>query len=350
KPAEDPLPEGFPAKVSGCHIWDGKTLINKHELNFILLMVFDQWLNTLTAEEIEDVDWVIKHFIALGLGLSTITQETFLLKVLDKALSKAVDKIFNGIGLHIIRGLPVQKYDHKIIAFAGISAYIREHHYHQDLSTAAVAHLRDLTVLDPGEVLSTKYSRLYFTLLDFVVDLIIVKGQTAGNQVFHTDAGQVVVLDIIGLLMLGKAEKGGLLQMSSVGQLYNTFSDSKHNILHTLTNKYYICYDPEGSPIIHYVKDQVITQYGHHGFFPFFKDQLALPDNIPALTKDQHLALNTLHFAAKSASLNIDLQPSDLEFFNNPSILHTRTASEDSPKYTYIARSRLVLHLNHELS
>lgn len=41
--------------------------------------------------------------------------------------------------------------------------------------------------------------------------------------------------------MLGKAEKGGLLQMSSVGQLYNTFSDSQHNILHTLTNKYYIC-------------------------------------------------------------------------------------------------------------
>jgi hypothetical protein len=47
--------------------------------------------------------------------------------------------------------------------------------------------------------------------------------------------------DIIGLLMLRKAEKGGLLQMSSVGQLYNTFSDSQHNILHTLTNKYYIC-------------------------------------------------------------------------------------------------------------
>lgn len=32
--------------------------------------------------------------------------------------------------------------------------------------------------------------------------------------------------------------------------------------------------DPEGSPIIHYVKDRVITQYGHYGFFPFFKDQL----------------------------------------------------------------------------
>jgi hypothetical protein len=43
------------------------------------------------------------------------------------------------------------------------------------------------------------------------------------------------------LLMLGKAEKGGLLQLSSVGQLYNTFSDSRHDILCTLANKYYIC-------------------------------------------------------------------------------------------------------------
>jgi hypothetical protein len=36
KPAEDPIPEGFPAKVSGPHIWDGKTLINEREVDFIL--------------------------------------------------------------------------------------------------------------------------------------------------------------------------------------------------------------------------------------------------------------------------------------------------------------------------
>ncbi|KAJ7301673.1 hypothetical protein DFH08DRAFT_827375, partial [Mycena albidolilacea] len=161
------------------------------------------------------------------------------LKVLDKALSKAVDEIFNGIGLHIIQGLPVQKYDRKaqIIAFAGISAYIGEHCYCQGPSTAAIVQLPDLAVLDPGEI--------------FIVDLIVVKGQTAGDQ----------------------AEKGGLLQLSSVRQLYNTFSDSWCDILRTLAKKYYICYDPEGSPIIHYVEDRVITQHGHRGFFPFFEDQ-----------------------------------------------------------------------------
>ncbi|KAJ7508321.1 hypothetical protein B0H11DRAFT_2304022 [Mycena galericulata] len=299
KPAEDPLPDGFPAKVSGPHIWNGKELFNKPE----------QWLHTFTAEEIVDVDNAIHHFNSLNLGFSEISRETFPLKVLNKTLDEAVDAIFNGIGLWILRGLPVQKYDRKsqIIAFAGIAAYIGEHRYRQIGSAAAIAHLRDLTKLDPGER-----------------PPIVLKGQTAGNQVFHTDAG-----DIIGLLTLGKAEKGGLSQLSSVGQLYNTFSDTRRDILRTLASPYYSRYDTEGSPIIHHVEDRVIAQYARRPFFPFFEDQ-SVADNVPPLTKSQHLALDALHFTAESASLDIDLQPGDLEFFNNLTVFHARTASEDS--------------------
>ena len=57
----------------------------------------------------------------------------------------------------------------------------------------------------------------------------MVKGQTAGNQVFHTDAG-----DIVGLFTLGKAAKGGLSQLSSIGATYNTFAESRRDILRTL--------------------------------------------------------------------------------------------------------------------
>ncbi|KAJ7156519.1 hypothetical protein C8R43DRAFT_1125712 [Mycena crocata] len=302
KPTEDPLPEGFPAKVTGPHIWNGKDLIKQPE----------QWLHTFTTEEIEDVDNAITHFLSLNLEFGDISRETFPLKVLTKALDKAVDEIFNGLGLRIFRGFPVQKYDRKsqIIAFAGISAYIGEHRYRQIGTAAAIAHLRDLTTLDPGE--------------------------TAGNQVFHTDVG-----DIIGLLTLGKAETGGLSQLSSVGQLYNTFADTRRDILRTLADKYYSRYDVEGSPIIHFAEGRVVAQYGRRAFFPFFEDQsdeYPLPcfmaDNVPPLTTEQHLALDALHFTAEDASLDIDLQPGDLEFFNNLSIFHARTASEDSPTNT----------------
>ena len=60
---------------------------------------------------------------------------------------------------------------------------------------------------------------------------IVVKGQTAGNQVFHTDAG-----DIVGLLTLGKAATGGLSQLSSIGAAYNTFADSERDIFRTLAD------------------------------------------------------------------------------------------------------------------
>lgn len=60
----------------------------------------------------------------------------------------------------------------------------------------------------------------------------------------------------------------------------------------------------------------------------------AVPEGIPPISEEQHLALDALHFTAESHALNIDLQPGDLEYFNNLVIFHARTASEDSPEQT----------------
>ncbi|KAL8290635.1 hypothetical protein RQP46_002893 [Phenoliferia psychrophenolica] len=297
KPVDDPLPQGFPDNATGPHVWEGTELAKTPNL----------WLHVFPEAEVAEVQGAIDHFLALGLPFSAISQETFPLSTLKSALEKAVIDIHQGLGLRVFRGLPVAKWDRRsqIIAFAGISSYIGPERFRQGPS-AAIAHLRDLTGRDPG-------SR----------PAIVVKGQTAGNQVFHTDAG-----DIIGLLTLDKAAKGGLSQLSSIGATYNSFADSRSDILRTLAGTWKNRY-----PLLHHVDGRVIVQYGRRGYFPFFEDQ-SRPDGIPPLSAEQHLALDALHFTAESHSLDIDLQPGDLEYFNNLLIFHARTASEDSTEHT----------------
>jgi len=194
-PELDPLPKGFPERADGPTLWDGKELINKPEA----------WLHQFTAEEIADVEQAVAHFDGLKLPYSAITQDTFPLSVLKSTLAKVVQEIHHGLGLRILRGLPVQKWDRhtQIIAFAGISAYIGRRLKQQ--STSAIVHLRDLTQFDPKER-----------------PKIVLKGQTNANQVFHTDAG-----DIVGLITLGRAEKGGLSQLSSIARTYNEFAKTR---------------------------------------------------------------------------------------------------------------------------
>jgi len=298
----DPLPEGFPDQTDGPTLWNGKELVNQPE----------KWLHQFTAEEIADVQQAAAHFDGLKLPYSAITQETFPLSVLKPTLAKVVEEIHHGLGLRILRGLPVQTWDRhtQIIVFAGISAYIGRRLKQQ--STSAIIHLRDLTQFDPKER-----------------PRIVLKGQTNANQVFHTDAG-----DIVGLITLGRAEKGGLSQLSSIARTYNEFAETRRDILRTLAKPDWIsAQHPNGAALFYHLDRRVVAQYARRPFFGFYDDPNR-PKGVPPLKHEQHVALDAIHFTAEKFSLDIDLQPGDLEYFNNLQVFHARTESEDSQENT----------------
>lgn len=54
------------------------------------------------------------------------------------------------------------------------------------------------------------------------------------------------------------------------------------------------------------------------------------PRSLPALSKTQRQALDALHFLAKRRAVKIQLQPGDMIFFNNLSMLHARDPFVDS--------------------
>lgn len=57
-------------------------------------------------------------------------------------------------------------------------------------------------------------------------------------------------------------------------------------------------------------------------------------ESINSITPEQHVALDGLHFTAEDHSLDIDLLPGDLEFFNNLQVFHARTSSEDDAEHS----------------
>ncbi|PWN49404.1 Clavaminate synthase-like protein [Violaceomyces palustris] len=289
---------GYPERAQGPTIWDGKVLIDQTE----------KWLYQVSEEERVEVEEAVKHFVSLDLGFDSISKETFPLKSLSKQLEKAKDEIHDGIGFTVIRGLKPEVWnrEERIIAFAGIASYVGPVRLKQQ-DGQAIVHLRDLTRLKSEQR-----------------PTITLKGQTNGNQVAHTDAG-----DIVGLFTLGKAERGGLSQLSSVGQVYNWLAENRPDVLSTLIEPSWEWSGQEATPLFHHHKGRILAQYARRPWFGFYEDQNRRGDS-PELSYEKHVALDAIHFVAEKFFLDIDLQPGDLEFFNNLQVFHARTYSEDS--------------------
>ncbi|KAL1408105.1 hypothetical protein Q8F55_004908 [Vanrija albida] len=302
RPEDDPLPEGFPAHVSPSTLWDGKVLVDQPE----------KWLYTFTSGDIALLDAAYEHFAALKVHKNEISRATFPLPPgsgLYAALREVTREINHGLGFRVLRGLPVDSWprEKQVTVFAGISAYLGDG-ARQPQGDKNITHLRDITSL-PADIRPA----------------IVVKGQTSGNQVFHTDGAA----SIVGLVTLGVAETGGLSQLSSIAATYNALANTRRDVLRTLAKPDWVTrYSPNGRPLVYTLERgaNVSIAYSRRPFFGFYEADAG----VPKLPEDKHLALDALHFTAERLSLDIDLQKGDLEFFNNHTVLHSRTASEDS--------------------
>ncbi|WVQ76935.1 hypothetical protein IAR50_006614 [Cryptococcus sp. DSM 104548] len=299
KPEDDPLPEGFPEQDHAASDWDGKVLINQSE----------KFLYKFTQNDITLIEAAYDHFITLKIHNDNISQSTFPIptdSTLYKELRKAEHEINHGLGLRVLRGLPVDEWtrEKQLVIFAGISSYISDKRIKQGLQN--VVHLRDITNLDVDKR-----------------PAITVKGQTSGNQVYHNDGSA----GIIGLITLGVAETGGLSQLASVAHTYNELARTRRDIVRELAkgdwvNKQY----PDGKPLFFAHNGRVISSYSRRPFFGFYEADA----DVPPLPTAKHLALDAVHFTAEKFGLDLDLQKGDLEYFNNLTVFHARTSSSDS--------------------
>ncbi|CAH0044607.1 unnamed protein product [Clonostachys solani] len=116
-------PQGWPVKFTGPDVWTGDHL-EKHP---------DLYIKTLTQGEIGEIDSAIKAWRQLKIPVSSIDRSNFRLPTVGPILRQLSDNIYNGVGVQILRGFPIQRYDkeEQVIAFLGINSWIGDRRLNQ---------------------------------------------------------------------------------------------------------------------------------------------------------------------------------------------------------------------------
>jgi hypothetical protein len=272
------------------------------------------WIDVLPQRALDEIHAALRRIQSAGLDLGRIESAQFPLPTLAPKLAAHLDEIRHGRGLVVLRGLPVERYtDEEVgIIFRGIGS-----------------HLGIPVAQNPqGDLLGHVYDhgRAY--------GQIDVRGyETNAHLPFHTDA-----CDLVGLLCLRKAKRGGLSSVVSATTLHNEILRRHPEYLLPLYRGFrYI--KREAALTEDPVTDQRIPVFGHAGGLiscRYIRNQInAACEKVGRpLGALERAALDLLDELSQDPALHLDmdLQPGDMQLCNNYTILHSRTDFEDWPE------------------
>ena len=294
----------LPNRFDGPSAWEGAWMrANRHA-----------WLVTLGPDEISELEAAARHYLSLGRDIGAITREDFPLPGFAAHLGALRDKLINGIGVEVLRGLPVAKYSQEMAAaiFCGIGAHLGKARS-QNAQGHILGHVRDLGA-DPEDVAT----RIY---------------QTSARQTFHTDSA-----DVVGLLCLRDAREGGESLLVSAEAIYNRMRVERPDLLALLFDP--IATDrrgevPEGAkpwmeiPPLSWHEGKLTVFYQRQ-----YIDSAQRFEGAMRLTPAHVEALDMFDALANDPELHVQmrLRPGDMQFVYNHAQLHDRTGFIDWPE------------------
>lgn len=155
---------------------------------------------------------------ALHLSLGHINSATFPLPTTRPLLRAQSKTLHFGLGFFVLRGLRVDSYSREdnIIIYAGVSSHIgnvrgrQQDQRHSNGTSLVLSHIKDIRTTAKE-------------------DEIGAPSNTNDKQVFHTDSGDIVVL-----LCLNPALRGGESMIASSWRVYNVLARERPDLIHTL--------------------------------------------------------------------------------------------------------------------
>lgn len=275
------------------------------------------WIARLSESEIAEVESAMRRLAELSessFDLTSISGQDFALPTLGARLRELLDEVLNGRGFALIRALPVERWSKRdaAIAFLGIGVHLGRLRM-QNAAGHLLGHVKDL-----GRSSEDPNARIY---------------QTSERQTFHTDS-----CDVVGLLCLQGAKSGGLSSLVSSTTIFNEMRRRRPDLLRVLLDP--IETDrrgevPEGSkpyfciPIFNWHRSQLSAMYQRQ-----YIESARRFSGVSPLTPLQIQALDLFDELANDPALNLhmELQPGDMQFVHNHTLLHDRTAFEDFPE------------------
>lgn len=285
----------------------------------------EQGLHVLGAAEIAEIDAALAHLLALGdVDFPEITPQTFPLDRVGTLMRSLPDRLRDGCGFLMLRGLPRERYSDDDMArvYFGLCSYIGRpmtQSYLGDL----MGHVVDVSDLEPK-------SRGY---------------RKGGGQLMHTDS-----CDIIGLMCLRTAISGGASRISSAQAVHNWLVEHRPDVLEILARGLYLKRtDEDGRRATRtYSEDRVPFFHGQDGeitcYLPTGYARLAEKSGQRPFTPEESEALYVVRKAAASPEHYLDMgfKDGDIQFLNNRSMVHGRTDYEDHKE---LSRRRHLLRM-----
>lgn len=272
-----------------------------------------QWLITLTRDDVADLEQAARRYLSLGRDVGEIAATDFPLTHFADHLTTMRNKLINGIGVEVLRGLPIATYSQEMAAtiFCGIGAHLGSARS-QNAAGHILGHVRDVGA-NPDDT----NTRIY---------------QTSARQTFHTDSA-----DVVGLLCLQDAQEGGSSLLVSAEAIYNRMRAERPELLERLFDP--IATDRRGEVPPGEKPYMEIPPFNWHaGKLTMFYQRQYIDsaqrfDDAMRLTDAHVAALDMFDALANDPALHIQmrLQPGDMQFVYNHALLHDRTGFVDWP-------------------
>ena len=283
-----------------------------------------RWRLRLEAADIAEIDAALDGVRARAIPWSEMTKADFPLGGLAAKLDAVAEELENGTGLANLGGLPVERYDDEALShiWFGLALHLGTPLY-QDYCGLL---MRDITDerQDTDAVLGHRFHARDGTVFHSS------KARTAssGPLRFHTDRA-----DVVGLLCIHQAAAGGISELASSVTVHNEILERRPDLAELLYGVIYrskLGEEKRGGDEIYAlpvfgVRDGKFTSHYSRTYVEAAQEI----EEVPRLSQAQWEALDLLAEVAEEISMEMVLEPGDMQFINNHVVYHARTAYED---------------------
>lgn len=265
----------------------------------------------LEPAQISDLSKAAAGLLARPIPAHELRREDFPLPRTAALLERIYSDLEDGRGFALLRGWPAEEntYAQNVAAFCGITAH---------LGAIVVQNYEGQSVIDVRDE-KVPYSHES-------------RGYRSNKLLpFHTDGA-----DLVGLLCLGEAARGGLSVIASATRLFNTLLDERPEVLELLERGFYHHrrrQHPEGeNPISEHRIPAFAFRNGHlHCCYNRNPIDWVEKEGLK-LTKEEKEALDYFDSVIERPEMHVTMRfkKGDMQFLNNFAILHSRTEFKDA--------------------
>jgi hypothetical protein len=299
-------------KVNSCKPPGGIQLVVGPSVWMGMEMEADEsWLHIFTLEQLEEIDLMLRKVEHEAAPLYEINRLDYPLTTLQSTFDSIEADLERGRGFALMRGLPLRRYT---LAQTQIIYWILGLNLGRAVSQNGL-----------GELMG------HVKVVDSVLEDPVKRGYMKPHHApFHTDT-----CDIVGLMCLRKAKKGGESRIASAMTVHNILLNERLDLLEVLYEPFFLDIKDEQQlgkapyyqlPVFSWKDDQVSTRYSRSRVNTGQRHEA-----VPRLTDKQVEAMNYLETVLErpGVTLPMDFQVGDIQWLNNYTIYHSRNAYID---------------------